>query len=55
MLADALKAIGEDSSPTEGIAELVVTALGSGGQYYICWRTQLGAYKQSEHCSESRI
>lgn len=54
MLANALKAIGEDSSPTEGIAELVVTALGSGGQYYICWRTQLGAYKQSAYSSKCR-
>ncbi|KXJ88369.1 hypothetical protein Micbo1qcDRAFT_235746 [Microdochium bolleyi] len=55
MLADALKAISDDSSPTEGIAELVVTALGSGGQYYICWRTQLGAYKQRSHALPQKL
>ncbi|KAH7024390.1 uncharacterized protein B0I36DRAFT_366338 [Microdochium trichocladiopsis] len=55
MLADALKAINDDGSPTDGIAELVVTALGSGGQYYICWRTQLGTYKQRSDALPARL
>ncbi|KAH8661848.1 hypothetical protein BX600DRAFT_303437 [Xylariales sp. PMI_506] len=31
------------------IAELVVTALGTRGSYYICWKTPVGRYKQDSH------
>ncbi|RYP59228.1 hypothetical protein DL769_008637 [Monosporascus sp. CRB-8-3] len=36
------------SAESEGIAELVVTAIGTGGRHYLCWKTPSGSYRQ--HC-----
>ncbi|KAI1141724.1 hypothetical protein F5Y05DRAFT_271763 [Hypoxylon sp. FL0543] len=46
MLADILHSLASDTSNSDGVAQLVVTALGSCGQHYICWKTQSGEYRQ---------
>ncbi|KAI2462813.1 hypothetical protein F4781DRAFT_172239 [Annulohypoxylon bovei var. microspora] len=46
MLADILQDLANDTSDSDGVAQLVVTALGSCGQHYICWKTHSGEYKQ---------
>ncbi|KAI1073777.1 hypothetical protein F5B20DRAFT_492980 [Whalleya microplaca] len=48
MLADVLNSIS-DANDSEGILQLVVTALGSDGQHYICWKTNSGEFKQRSH------
>ncbi|KAI0019195.1 hypothetical protein F4780DRAFT_793691 [Xylariomycetidae sp. FL0641] len=50
MLKDLLESMnntGGDGS--EGIAELVVTALGTDGRHYICWKTPSGEFRQQSH------
>ncbi|KAI2633117.1 hypothetical protein GGS26DRAFT_67630 [Hypomontagnella submonticulosa] len=49
MLADILHSLANDASDSDGVAQLVVTALGSCGQHYICWKTHSGEYKQQSH------
>ncbi|OTA89260.1 hypothetical protein M434DRAFT_110712 [Hypoxylon sp. CO27-5] len=46
MLADILHSLANDTSDSDGVAQLVVTALGSCGQHYICWKTHSGEYRQ---------
>ncbi|KAI0173461.1 hypothetical protein GGR52DRAFT_571971 [Hypoxylon sp. FL1284] len=41
-----MHSLANDSADSGDIAQLVVTALGSGGQHYICWKTHSGEYKQ---------
>ncbi|RYP08804.1 hypothetical protein DL765_008667 [Monosporascus sp. GIB2] len=48
MLASLLQSISDSSAESEGIAELVVTAIGTGGRHYLCWKTPSGSYRQ--HC-----
>ncbi|RYP50605.1 hypothetical protein DL768_003887 [Monosporascus sp. mg162] len=48
MLANILQSISDSSAESEGIAELVVTAIGTGGRHYLCWKTPSGSYRQ--HC-----
>ncbi|KAI1099985.1 hypothetical protein F4804DRAFT_63659 [Jackrogersella minutella] len=46
MLADILHDLANDTGDADGVAQLVVTALGSCGQHYICWKTHSGEYRQ---------
>ncbi|KAI0888090.1 uncharacterized protein GGS22DRAFT_93195 [Annulohypoxylon maeteangense] len=46
MLADILQDLANDTSESDGVEQLVVTALGSCGQHYICWKTRSGEYRQ---------
>ncbi|XDG06249.1 hypothetical protein ABKA04_005864 [Annulohypoxylon sp. FPYF3050] len=46
MLADILQDLANDTSDSDGVEQLVVTALGSCGQHYICWKTHSGEYRQ---------
>ncbi|KAI1458200.1 hypothetical protein F4805DRAFT_150731 [Annulohypoxylon moriforme] len=46
MLADILQNLANDTSDSDGVEQLVVTALGSCGQHYICWKTHSGEYRQ---------
>ncbi|KAI1777205.1 hypothetical protein F4818DRAFT_340874 [Hypoxylon cercidicola] len=46
MLANILQSLTDDNSDSGGVAQLVVTALGSSGQHYICWKTHSGEYRQ---------
>ncbi|RYP06644.1 hypothetical protein DL764_003028 [Monosporascus ibericus] len=48
MLASLLQSVSDSSAESEGIAELVVTAIGTGGRHYLCWKTPGGSYRQ--HC-----
>jgi hypothetical protein len=48
MFARRLDELTRDTSGPEGIAALVVTALGPNDSYYICWKTIGGQYKQGE-------
>jgi hypothetical protein len=48
MLASVLQSISDANNQSDGICELVVTALGSSGQHYICWKTTSGEYRQRE-------
>ncbi|KFA53713.1 hypothetical protein S40293_10743 [Stachybotrys chartarum IBT 40293] len=43
-----MNASDQDEYP-DGIAELVVTALGTNGRHYLCWKTRSGAYRQHRH------
>lgn len=47
MLEDFFNSATNDHNNEEG-TELVVTALGTSGTHYICWKTGLGEYKQRE-------
>ncbi|KAI1387883.1 uncharacterized protein F4822DRAFT_430633 [Hypoxylon trugodes] len=49
MLAEILHSLANDSNDSDGVAQLVVTALGSNGQHYICWKTHSGEYRQRSH------
>ncbi|KAI0376428.1 hypothetical protein F5Y04DRAFT_266284 [Hypomontagnella monticulosa] len=49
MLADILHSLANDANDSDGVAQLVVTALGSCGQHYICWKTHSGEYRQQSH------
>ncbi|KAI5923484.1 hypothetical protein F4810DRAFT_669066 [Camillea tinctor] len=55
MFADLLHSINNDANDAEGIAELVVTALGTSGRHYICWKTHSGEYKQRSHGLPRRL
>lgn len=46
MLSTRLQELSRDPSDPDGIAELVVTALGSQGSFYICWKTPSGEFRQ---------
>lgn len=48
MLSKRLEELSRDPNDPDGIAELAVTALGTGGKFYICWKTPLGQYRQGE-------
>ncbi|KAI1154277.1 hypothetical protein F4825DRAFT_191294 [Nemania diffusa] len=48
MLEDFFNSATNDHNNEEG-TELVVTALGTSGTHYICWKTGLGEYKQRSH------
>ncbi|KAH9999708.1 hypothetical protein F4779DRAFT_605250 [Xylariaceae sp. FL0662B] len=49
MLADVLSSLSSDANDSEGVLQLVVTALGSDGQHYICWKTNSGEFRQRSH------
>ncbi|KAI1769266.1 hypothetical protein GGR53DRAFT_152910 [Hypoxylon sp. FL1150] len=49
MLANILRSLADDDGDSGGIAQLVVTALGSGGQHYICWKNHAGEYRQQSN------
>ncbi|KAI1494872.1 hypothetical protein F5X96DRAFT_614808 [Biscogniauxia mediterranea] len=55
MFADLLHSMSDDANDAEGIAELVVTALGTSGRHYICWKTRSGEYKQRSHGLPRRL
>ncbi|KAI1341050.1 hypothetical protein F5Y15DRAFT_23820 [Xylariaceae sp. FL0016] len=55
MLKDLLQSISTDSSDADGVAELVVTALGTSGRHYVCWKTRSGQYKQQSHGLPQRL
>lgn len=46
MVADILHSLANNTDDSDGVAQLVVTALGSGGKHYICWKTHSGEYRQ---------
>ncbi|KAI1374372.1 hypothetical protein F4677DRAFT_165489 [Hypoxylon crocopeplum] len=49
MIADLLHSLANDADDSDGVAQLVVTALGSCGQHYVCWKTQSGEYRQQSN------
>ncbi|KAI0433021.1 hypothetical protein F5Y09DRAFT_300064 [Xylaria sp. FL1042] len=49
MLKDFPKPAINGSDENEEVAELVVTALGTSGTHYMCWKTNLGEYRQRSH------
>ncbi|KAI3339733.1 hypothetical protein F4824DRAFT_454583 [Ustulina deusta] len=49
MLKDFLNPMKNGDDENEEVAELVVTALGTSGTHYICWKTNLGEYRQRSH------
>ncbi|KAL7622028.1 hypothetical protein AAE478_007529 [Parahypoxylon ruwenzoriense] len=49
MIADLLHSLTNDTGDSDGVAQLVVTALGSCGQHYVCWKTQSGEFKQQSN------
>ncbi|KAI0104495.1 hypothetical protein F4814DRAFT_455779 [Daldinia grandis] len=55
MVADILHSLANNTDDSEGVAQLVVTALGSGGQHYICWKTHSGEYRQRSHGLPRRL
>ncbi|KAH7320179.1 hypothetical protein B0I35DRAFT_230566 [Stachybotrys elegans] len=55
MLASLLQSISASDEFSDGIAELVVTALGSGGRHYLCWKTHGGQYRQHRHGLPSEL
>ncbi|KAI1472701.1 uncharacterized protein F4812DRAFT_464743 [Daldinia caldariorum] len=55
MVADILQSLANNADDADGVAQLVVTALGSGGQHYICWKTHAGEYRQRSHGLPRRL
>ncbi|KAI0846362.1 hypothetical protein F5Y00DRAFT_144475 [Daldinia vernicosa] len=55
MVADILHSLANNTDDSDGVAQLVVTALGSGGQHYICWKTHSGEYRQRSHGLPRRL
>ncbi|KAH9890178.1 hypothetical protein F4778DRAFT_375445 [Xylariomycetidae sp. FL2044] len=49
MLANLLESLSSNAGGPDGISELVVTALGTNGRHYICWKTNAGAYRQQSN------
>ncbi|KAI0401302.1 hypothetical protein F4802DRAFT_433389 [Xylaria palmicola] len=49
MLKEFLDSMTDGVEENEDVAELVVTALGTAGAHYICWKTSLGIYKQRSY------
>ncbi|KAI0457016.1 hypothetical protein F5B21DRAFT_106507 [Xylaria acuta] len=49
MLKDFFDSTTNGAGDDEDISELVVTALGTSGTHYICWKTNLGEYKQRSY------
>ncbi|KAI1736684.1 hypothetical protein F4680DRAFT_431416 [Xylaria scruposa] len=49
MLKDFLDSTTNGVDHDEDIAELVVTALGTSGTHYMCWKTNSGEYKQRSY------
>ncbi|KAM0816534.1 hypothetical protein AB5N19_02336 [Seiridium cardinale] len=49
MLSKRLEELSKDPDDRNSIAELVVTALGTQGSYYLCWKTKSGQYQQDGH------
>ncbi|KAI0865856.1 hypothetical protein F4860DRAFT_267792 [Xylaria cubensis] len=49
MLKDFLNSTTNGVDNDEDIAELVVTALGTSGTHYMCWKTNSGEYKQRSY------
>ncbi|KAI3316537.1 hypothetical protein HD806DRAFT_552231 [Xylariaceae sp. AK1471] len=49
MPKDFLSSVANDANSDEGVSELVVTALGTSGTHYICWKTKTGEYRQKAH------
>ncbi|KAI8630214.1 hypothetical protein F5Y19DRAFT_484102 [Xylariaceae sp. FL1651] len=49
MLEEVLSSVVTDVDGHEEVAELVVTALGTSGAHYICWKTYSGEYKQRSY------
>ncbi|OTB10058.1 hypothetical protein K445DRAFT_323367 [Daldinia sp. EC12] len=55
MVADILRSLADNADDSDGVAQLVVTALGSGGKHYICWKTHAGEYRQRSHGLPRRL
>ncbi|KAF2972837.1 hypothetical protein GQX73_g795 [Xylaria multiplex] len=55
MLRNFPESVPNDADDNEEVAELVVTALGTSGTHYICWKTKLGEYKQRSHGLPTRL
>ncbi|KAI8965355.1 hypothetical protein F5Y11DRAFT_361934 [Daldinia sp. FL1419] len=55
MVADILQSLANNADDSDGVAQLVVTALGSSGQHYICWKTHSGEYRQRSHGLPRRL
>ncbi|KAH8163047.1 hypothetical protein CIB48_g5200 [Xylaria polymorpha] len=49
MLKEFFDSTTNGAGDDEDIAELVVTALGTSGTHYMCWKTNLGEYKQRSY------
>lgn len=48
LLSLQLASISTDENDPEGLKEVVVVAIGTGGRYYVCWKTHGGEYRQGE-------
>lgn len=46
MLTEFFNSMTNEIDDDEQAAELVVTALGTSGTHYICWKTNSGEYRQ---------
>ncbi|KAJ3578067.1 hypothetical protein NPX13_g2496 [Xylaria arbuscula] len=55
MLEDFPHPMPNDADENEEVAELVVTALGTSGTHYICWKTGLGEYRQRSQGLPARL
>ncbi|KAJ2976670.1 hypothetical protein NUW58_g8028 [Xylaria curta] len=55
MLNDIFNSVTGGADDNEDVAELVVTALGSSGTHYICWKTSSGEYRQRSHGLPTRL
>ncbi|KAI0130064.1 hypothetical protein BJ170DRAFT_298673 [Xylariales sp. AK1849] len=55
MLSKRLEELSQDPGNPNGIAELVVTALGTQGSFYISWKTPSGRYEQDSHGLPSEL
>ncbi|KAI1421342.1 hypothetical protein F5Y12DRAFT_790047 [Xylaria sp. FL1777] len=55
MLKDFPNPMKNGAGGNEEVAELVVTALGTSGAHYICWKTNLGEYRQRSQGLPERL
>ncbi|KAI0515453.1 hypothetical protein F5B22DRAFT_190952 [Xylaria bambusicola] len=55
MLEDFPHPLPNNADENEEVAELVVTALGTSGTHYICWKTGLGEYRQRSQGLPARL
>ncbi|KAF2493413.1 hypothetical protein BU16DRAFT_79329 [Lophium mytilinum] len=46
---ERLASMPSDPADPEGVKELVVVALGAFERYYVCWRNQVGRYRQDSY------
>ncbi|GAP90771.1 hypothetical protein SAMD00023353_4700200 [Rosellinia necatrix] len=55
MLKEFFNSMSNGPQGSEDVAELVVTALGTSGRHYICWKTNSGEYRQRSHGLPTRL